>query len=631
MESCTSSKQVLKMEVAVLKRLQGTTCHVCDFIGCGRNDVVNYVVMTLLGPSLSELRKKQPNQHFTLSTTLRLGVQIIDAIKAIHSCGFLHRDIKPSNFAIGATPSTSRTCVMLDFGLSRQYTTLTGEVRQPRPIAGFRGTVRYASVNAHQSKDLGRHDDLWSVFYMLVELAVGQLPWRKIRNKEEAGEFKANFAHLQLIKGMPVEFETYLEHLNSLSYYDKPDYLIIQNLLKSPMKHLGVHINDPFDWEQDYSAPSITSASVASPPAIQTQTGDRVVEKKANSKTNCSEVEELDVNNSDNRINYAPNVDKHRMNIQQRETSHHESKEALPAPQDLNREISECVDVENKYQSEEESSSPVNEGKCLQSAPRNNLVNSIIIAENLNGVSPMKSFQTDSLNRFFDLAPQNLPQPSGSISSPKTDPIHIISDSLDAGVHVHPENSPPVLQYSTETESSNRDSVEDSIDAVFHGINVLNINDNENSSSDGSHGVQEIAVIRTSSNHNSPQATSTSSASPKTPNKQSNIPTGLQISPTPPSNKTATPSLHKEETSGTLVDANTPSAHTITSPNCLPLPHASQTTPPPLFNPLLLGTRVSIAESQLRVLPQPPARPPPSNYESYVLVRRRRFIRTQGT
>lgn len=41
---------------------------------------------------------------------------------------------------------------MLDFGLARQYTTLNGEVRPPRAAAGFRGTVRYASVNAHKNK-----------------------------------------------------------------------------------------------------------------------------------------------------------------------------------------------------------------------------------------------------------------------------------------------------------------------------------------------------------------------------------------------------------------------------------------------------------------------------------------------
>lgn len=95
-------------------------------------------------------------------------------------------------------------------------------------MAGFRGTVRYASVNAHKNKvhiynllcyfsihpvfntlsdyiltffgvhiicfciiltgllilqEMGRHDDLWSLFYMLVEFLVGQLPWRKIKDK----------------------------------------------------------------------------------------------------------------------------------------------------------------------------------------------------------------------------------------------------------------------------------------------------------------------------------------------------------------------------------------------------------------------------------------------------------------
>lgn len=32
---------------------------------------------------------------------------------------------------------------------------------------------------------MGRHDDLWSLFYMLVEFVNGQLPWRKIKDKEQ--------------------------------------------------------------------------------------------------------------------------------------------------------------------------------------------------------------------------------------------------------------------------------------------------------------------------------------------------------------------------------------------------------------------------------------------------------------
>ncbi|XP_067881331.1 tau-tubulin kinase 1-like, partial [Heterodontus francisci] len=93
-ESAQQPKQVLKMEVAVLKKLQGKD-HVCRFIGCGRNEKFNYVVMQLQGRNLADLRRSQPRGTFTMSTTLRLGKQILQSIEAIHSVGFLHRDIKP--------------------------------------------------------------------------------------------------------------------------------------------------------------------------------------------------------------------------------------------------------------------------------------------------------------------------------------------------------------------------------------------------------------------------------------------------------------------------------------------------------------------------------------------------------
>ena len=48
-----------------------------------------------------------------------------------------------------------RKIYMLDFGLARQYTNANGEVRPARAAAGFRGTVRYASINAHKNKEMG--------------------------------------------------------------------------------------------------------------------------------------------------------------------------------------------------------------------------------------------------------------------------------------------------------------------------------------------------------------------------------------------------------------------------------------------------------------------------------------------
>ncbi|NP_001258159.1 tau-tubulin kinase 1 [Rattus norvegicus] len=268
-ESAQQPKQVLKMEVAVLKKLQGKD-HVCRFIGCGRNEKFNYVVMQLQGRNLADLRRSQPRGTFTLSTTLRLGKQILESIEAIHSVGFLHRDIKPSNFAMGRLPSTYRKCYMLDFGLARQYTNTTGDVRPPRNVAGFRGTVRYASVNAHKNREMGRHDDLWSLFYMLVEFAVGQLPWRKIKDKEQVGMIKEKYEHRMLLKHMPSEFHLFLDHIASLDYFTKPDYQLIMSVFENSMKERGIAENEAFDWEKA-GTDALLSTSTSTPPQQNTR------------------------------------------------------------------------------------------------------------------------------------------------------------------------------------------------------------------------------------------------------------------------------------------------------------------------------------------------------------------------
>ncbi|XP_075610491.1 tau-tubulin kinase 2 isoform X2 [Balearica regulorum gibbericeps] len=269
-ESAQQPKQVLKMEVAVLKKLQGKD-HVCRFIGCGRNDRFNYVVMQLQGRNLADLRRSQSRGTFTISTTLRLGKQILESIESIHSVGFLHRDIKPSNFAMGRFPSTCRKCYMLDFGLARQFTNSCGDVRPPRAVAGFRGTVRYASINAHRNREMGRHDDLWSLFYMLVEFVVGQLPWRKIKDKEQVGSIKERYEHRLMLKHLPQEFSIFLDHISNLDYFTKPDYQLLMSVFDNSMKTFGVVESDPFDWEKSGTDGSLTTTTTSTTPQLHTR------------------------------------------------------------------------------------------------------------------------------------------------------------------------------------------------------------------------------------------------------------------------------------------------------------------------------------------------------------------------
>ncbi|KAJ7321460.1 Tau-tubulin kinase 2 [Desmophyllum pertusum] len=248
-ESVNQSKQVLKMEVAVLKKLQGCS-HVCKFVSCGRNENFNYLVMSLQASNLAELRRSQPKGVFSQSTMLRLGFQILRSIRAMHEAGFLHRDIKPSNFAMGSSTDTFHSCFMLDFGLARQFTKGNGEVRPARGSAGFRGTVRYASINAHENKEMGRQDDLWSFFYMMAEFAIGHLPWRKMKDKEQVGKMKKAYDHHLFLKSLPPGFKQFLDHISKLNYEDKPDYKMLISIVEKAIAKKTIKESDPFDWEK---------------------------------------------------------------------------------------------------------------------------------------------------------------------------------------------------------------------------------------------------------------------------------------------------------------------------------------------------------------------------------------------
>eukprot|EP00667_Euglena_gracilis_P006909 EG_transcript_6974 len=259
-ERWDNKKMVLKLEVMALKKLQ--LCpYVVKYISSGRQDDFNFLVMERLGENLAELRKKTSCGAFSMGTTLRLGMQMLEAIEGCHNLSYIHRDIKPSNFVIGKTEAKRRRCYLIDFGLARKYRMPGGEIRPPRKSAGFRGTARYASVHSHESKELSRRDDLWSLFYVLVEFASGSLPWRKIKDKDQIGELKVKYTNQDLVKDLPSAFGLFLEHLQSLGYPTSPDYTYLRSLLQGVIDAEGITADTPYDWEL---SDSFARSSIAS-------------------------------------------------------------------------------------------------------------------------------------------------------------------------------------------------------------------------------------------------------------------------------------------------------------------------------------------------------------------------------
>ncbi len=128
------------------------------FYSCTNDGQYNVMVMDLLGESLEVLFSKQ-KKKFNLSTTLQLGIQMIDSIEYVHSKGYLHRDMKPDNFVLGGKGSRHKL-YMIDYGLAKQYKTKDRAHIPYKDTKNLTGTARYASLNTHLGIEQGRRDDL---------------------------------------------------------------------------------------------------------------------------------------------------------------------------------------------------------------------------------------------------------------------------------------------------------------------------------------------------------------------------------------------------------------------------------------------------------------------------------------
>jgi len=237
--------EILKMEVYVLRKLQKSR-HACRLLMAGKEKTYSFLVMSILGKELTELRRRFPDRKMPLAASLKIGIQAIQAVQDLHSVGFVHRDVKPTNFACGALNKS--TLYIFDFGLARQIFSADKKLREPRTKVSFRGTVRYCSLNVHQYKEQGRHDDLWSCLFMLIELVTSTLPWKGMARRD-SGNLKDSVSDKTLCLGCPASFLEMNTALKKLTYHDTPPYDHFRDILKRDLAVTKVKISDPFEWE----------------------------------------------------------------------------------------------------------------------------------------------------------------------------------------------------------------------------------------------------------------------------------------------------------------------------------------------------------------------------------------------
>ncbi|WP_327347970.1 serine/threonine-protein kinase [Streptomyces europaeiscabiei] len=128
-----------------------------------------WIVMELVeGPSLAH--RVAETGPLTPQHTAALGLQLLDALEAVHAAGALHRDVKPANVLL----RRDGNAVLTDFGIAAlddgEFLTGTGQLV---------GSLEYMAPERVTGAQSGPASDLWSLGATLATVCCGQSPFRR--------------------------------------------------------------------------------------------------------------------------------------------------------------------------------------------------------------------------------------------------------------------------------------------------------------------------------------------------------------------------------------------------------------------------------------------------------------------
>jgi len=219
-EPIVNQTKLLKNETKIYQYLaQGQGIPKVKWFGVDEKN--NYMVVTLLGDSLSDVVKKKGT--FSLEDVLKLGKQLLERLQYVHNMGLIHRDIKPDNFLMGK----DNVIFLIDFGLCKKY--LKDDVHiENKKLSKLLGTPAFVSVNIHNLNQPSRRDDLESMVYTMMYLYYGSLPWF---DQEDVDVIKNE--KMQLMKDGCIEtrFIDMLYSIRVMKFEEKPNYDYLRGLL----------------------------------------------------------------------------------------------------------------------------------------------------------------------------------------------------------------------------------------------------------------------------------------------------------------------------------------------------------------------------------------------------------------
>uniref|UniRef100_A0A0N4ZMB5 non-specific serine/threonine protein kinase n=1 Tax=Parastrongyloides trichosuri TaxID=131310 RepID=A0A0N4ZMB5_PARTI len=249
----------LKMEVNILETLQKRNInqHFTCIYDKGKTKTFFFIVMEMVGKSLADIKDARAHRVLSPGCGIRVSIQCLESVEALHSVEFLHRDLKPANFCIGICQK-KRNVYLLDFGMARKYTNSKGELKTPRKVVNFKGTLKFAPLRLHEGMEYSRKDDAESWFYMVNDLMNPKgLPWRMECDLESIRELKEKWRDEEILllffKSLKCksEFIKIIRLIDNTQFTQPVNFKAIYKLMDDAANSYNFSITDLYDWEKE--------------------------------------------------------------------------------------------------------------------------------------------------------------------------------------------------------------------------------------------------------------------------------------------------------------------------------------------------------------------------------------------
>ena len=161
---------------------------ICTLHDIGHQDGIDFLVMECLeGESLAERLRRGP---LSLKETLKIGVEVCEALEAAQKAGIVHRDLKPANIML-----TKNGAKLMDFGLAKPAAAGLGSsasapllsaaktMSEATPLSPLTsagmviGTIQYMAPEQIEGKEADARSDLFALGSVLYEMATSKRPF----------------------------------------------------------------------------------------------------------------------------------------------------------------------------------------------------------------------------------------------------------------------------------------------------------------------------------------------------------------------------------------------------------------------------------------------------------------------